>query len=152
MSQLFIQIQDWFTNNVTIANVMSILNMFWSLGLGYYVLVLKFKERVIKIDVSSATDNMSKIELKLESTDKHVEDLIKCVKDLSEMIWTFASNTQIPDRVKLELSNYVHKANTLTVDIVETKENVVAEVKKIIENITPINAYEKLKNSIVKKE
>lgn len=162
MEEILRTIQEWWQNNVSVANLSGVLNTVYILALSYFAHRYKKRSNTITIDVNQSTQEVNRLQDKVVEQNKHIEVLNERLAVLTELLFVFANSTKINDTTKAQLAELYAKAKDGTViervkeTIVKVQERVpevIEEIKDVVETTKeaaqPVeDLYNKLKESV----
>lgn len=162
MEEILRTIQEWWQNNVSVANLSGVLNTVYILALSYIAYRYKKRSNTITIDVNQSTQEVNRLQDKVVEQNKHIEVLNERLAVLTELLFVFANSTKINDTTKTRLAELYAKAKDGTViervkeTIVKVQERVpevIEEIKDVVETTKeaaqPVeDLYNKLKESV----
>lgn len=162
MEEILRTIQEWWQNNVSVANLSGVLNTVYILALSYIAYRYKKRSNTITIDVNQSTQEVNRLQDKVDDQNKHIEVLNERLAVLTELLFVFANSTKINDTTKAQLAelyakakdgNVIEKIKETVVKVVEKTPEAIREVKNVVdvakETAKPVeNIYQKLKESV----
>lgn len=162
MEEILRTIQEWWQNNVSVANLSGVLNTVYILALSYIAYRYKKRSNTITIDVNQSTQEVNRLQDKVVEQNNQIEVLNERLAALTELLFVFANSTKINDTTKAQLAELyakakdgkvIEKIKETVVKVVEKTPEAIREVKNVVdvakETARPVeDIYQKLKESV----
>lgn len=162
MEEILRTIQEWWQNNVSVANLSGVLNTVYILALSYIAYRYKKRSNTITIDVNQSTQEVNRLQDKVVEQNNQIEVLNERLAALTELLFVFANSTKINDTTKAQLAELyakakdgkvIEKIKETVVKVVEKTPEAIREVKNVVdvakETAKPVeDIYQKLKESV----
>lgn len=162
MEEILRTIQEWWQNNVSVANLSGVLNTVYILALSYFAYRYKKRSNTITIDVNQSTQEVNRLQDKVVEQNNQIEVLNERLAVLTELLFVFANSTKINDTTKAQLAELyakakdgkvIEKIKETVVKVVEKTPEAIREVKNVVdvakEAAKPVeDIYQKLKESV----
>lgn len=136
MSEILKEVTEWYNNNVAIANSSGLITMIVAFFYMYLSNKSKKKEKAIKIDVSTASNDVKQL---TSSINQLVDNQVKnnrALQRINEMVFTFSQATSITPDYKQKLLTLYTEVKNDVIDLSKEAKQVIEEtVEKAKETI-----------------
>lgn len=139
MNEVLNQAQDWYNNNVAIANSSGLVSMMLTIVYMKLSSMHKKKAQAITIDVNSATTDVKALTTKVDQLSDNQVKNNQALQNVNRMILAFSLSTNIDSQTKKEIidlyNDIKNNAIELTKESKQLIESTVEKAKEIVEEV-----------------